>query len=133
MAGTLAETKAIWCLGDFKKNMPTATGGTVLVHRVANRLVTPFGRVPWWPNYGFDVRAALLSNMAPSRVTARAIQECEKEENVRADCVIEIVTSDRFTRRWILTVTLFLESETFTFTMTISEAAQTLIALQKAA
>jgi len=133
MSGTLEETKAIWCLGDFKKNMPWATGGTALLHRVANRLVTPFGRVPWWPNYGFDVRAALMSNMPPARVIARTIQECEKEENVTADCTIETVSSDRFTRRWKLTITLFLSSETFTFTMSISDAAKTLIALQKAA
>lgn len=128
MTGTLAETREVHCVSDFLPNMPVVSGETALVQRLARRLQTQRGQIPWWPDYGFDCRVALLAHMRPQQIALMASRECEKDEQVqRCDAVANVSDTGVLT----LTVTAYSKDGPFRFTMTISEAADTLIELRK--
>lgn len=137
MSGTLEETREVWCVTDFRSNMPLVSGGTALQHRLVRRLTTERGRFksmgknkPVWPNYGTDLLGLLLSNAAPEEIARQARIECEKDEQVRT----AIVTATRNTDGAVaVAVTPITADGPFPFTMTISTAAATLIQLRKSA
>src|SRR5690606_22758400 len=84
MAGTLDETVDIDCVSDIKPHMPVVSGRLGLVQALARRLQTPRGKVPWWPDYGLDVQAFLLSKTRPSVIAAQVQAECLKDERVES-------------------------------------------------
>jgi|SRR5688500_6834067 len=131
MAGTLDETLTVHCVSDFSPHMPKVSGRTALMQALARRLQTPRGRVPWWPNYGTDVRSLLLSKAPRHAIVSAAVRECSKDERVEQVDAVFTLSADGRTIRLNLTVT---DAEgPFDFTMTIDEAAVSLIELQKEA
>jgi hypothetical protein len=135
MAGTLEETLQVHCDGDFKANMPSVTGRKALAQRLKILLTTRRGRVPFtsWKNRGIDLRAYVLSKRPAGELGIAAKFEIEKDEQVeRADVQAAISDGGRTVQLAIRIVEK--TSETiFAFTMTIDEAAATLIELEKAA
>lgn len=130
MAGTLEETVAVYCDGDFKPHMPSVSGRKALAQRLKIALTTQRGRVSWWPNRGTDLRAYLLSKVPANRIADSAKTECEIDEQVqRADVQADIQDSGKRVRLFI-TIWEWPPGTMFTFTMTISDAAATLIELQ---
>ena len=129
MAGTLAETVDIDCVSDIKPHMPTVSGRLGLVQALARRLQTPRGKAPWWPNYGTDVQQFLLAKVRPSVIAAAVKAECLKDE--RVESIDLTVTVDGNSMRLDIQVTD--AAGPFTFTLSITEAAVSLIALQQAA
>lgn len=135
MAGTLAETREVHCITDFLRQMPMVSGEVALCQRLARRLSTPRGRLTpiGWPNYGTDLLSMLLSNVTPEEMARRARVECEKDEQVRQANVLVQYLDTGGVRRARVDIMPVTADGPFPFTMTISEAAETLIELRKAA
>jgi hypothetical protein len=129
MAGTLEETIDIDCVDDFKAHMPTVSGRVALMQRLARRLSTPRGKLPFWPNFGTDMSQFLLSKVPDARISNAARTECLKDEQVE-DCTVVVEHPDSTSLRLVITV--LAGDGPFTFTMTISEAERTLVQLQQA-
>jgi hypothetical protein len=113
--------------------MRVVTGNEALMHRLARALQTPRGRFPFaaWRNRGTDLRQFLLSKVPPWRIARAASAECELDEQVeRAQARIEVLDGGRRLRVLIQVETA---EGTFAFTMTMAEAAATLVELQGAA
>lgn len=129
MAGTLSETIDIDCVSDIKPHLPTASGRLALAQALARRLQTPRGKAPWWPNYGTDVQQFVLAKVRPSIISAAVRAECLKDE--RVESVDLTVSVDGNATRLDIQVT---DAEgPFTFTLSITEAAASLIAFQRVA
>lgn len=131
MAGTLDETLTVHCVTDFELHMPKVSGRTALAQAIARRLQTPRGRVPWWPNYGTDIRNMLLSKTPPNVIVSSVVRECLKDERVAQADVVAVESTDGRTLKLDLTITD--ADGPFDFTMSIDDAAVNLIALQKEA
>jgi phage baseplate assembly protein W len=131
VAGTLEETTAVHCVTDFALHMPKVSGETALMQSLARRLQTPRGRVPWWPNYGTDIRNMLLSKVSPYQIVSSAIRECSKDERVENVDATATITNGG--RTLVLGISVTTAAGPFDFTMTITEAAESLIELQKEA
>lgn len=131
MPGTLADTTDTWLLGDFLPNMPEVSGITALAQRLVRRLQTPRGLFPFWPNFGLDVRQFALSKTPPWQIASQVEQELLKDEQVQS----VIVTPSQTDGGRALRLDVFVAAAVgnFVFTMTATEAAATLIQLQKAA
>ena len=131
MAGTLDETVTVYCDGDFRYSMPTVSGRVALAQRLKTRLTTRRGKVPWWPNFGTDLRAFLLSKVPAQQIADAAKFECEKDEQVeRADCAADIAADGK---ALTMIITIWDSEGPFVFTMTIGEAVTSLIELQRGA
>lgn len=126
----IAATTDIYCITDFRPEMPMVSGRVALLHRLARRLQTPRGRFPWWPNFGTDLRLYLLSK-TPAGVVAAAIEnECLKDEQVQdVSATCQFLDS---TRKLVAQVTVSDAEGPFVFTLEISTAAEMLIELQAA-
>lgn len=62
---------------------PWASSGRLsLVQRCARSLMQPANSLPYWPGYGFDVRAHCGSNAKPSDVARGIEQQFERFEGV---------------------------------------------------
>lgn len=123
-------TVDLFCVADFLPDMPTVSGRTALAHRLARRLQTPRGRFPWWPTFGTDLRAFLLSKTTPSTVASAAESECLKDEQVDSvEVKAEFLSAGRTLH---LTINVTDAAGPFVFTLTIDEAIATLSKLQAA-
>lgn len=114
----LDSTIDVHCLDDFLPTMPTIRGREALLQRLYRRLTTPRGRFFPWPDFGFDVRAALLSKMSPSRIATEVQAECLKDEQVFQVEAVVNMTGNAAT----LQVSVMDDDGPFQFTMTIDEA-----------
>ncbi len=122
------ETFGFYCLGDFRPEMPLVRGREALIHRLCVRLQTPRGRFPWWPNFGLDVAAFLLSK-APAPAVALAVEsECLKDEQVSDARANAEFSADRRSMR--LSVEIIDSAGPFTFTLSVEQAKLELIELQ---
>jgi hypothetical protein len=113
------DTIDLYCVDDFLPTMPAVSGRVALAQRLCRRLTTRRGQIPWWPEFGYDIRNALLSKQDPQRIAAEVEAECEKDEqvlDVRAKVTIEGTSA---------TLLLFVADADgpFEFTLTISQAA----------
>jgi|SRR5690606_27635108 len=125
MPGTLEDTRTVHCDEGFLPNMPTVTGARALAQRLKVRLTTRRGTVPWWPQFGTDLRGFLLSKAPPHRIVEATIAECEKDEQVRrVDCTAEILEDGRAVRLR-LTIWLWEAGRVFRSTLTVTEARVT--------
>lgn len=124
-------TTDISCVQDFLPDMPVVSGRTALAHRLARRLQTPRGRFPFWPNFGTDLRAFLLTKASATSIASAAESECLKDEQV--DSVTAKAEFLNFGRALHLTLLVTDAAGPFVFTLTIDEAIATLIQLQNAA
>ncbi len=127
---TIAGTSDLWNDGAFLAHMPLVTGRRALAQRLARRLTTPRGKCSFWPNFGTDMRAYLLSKAPISRIVAAARLECIKDEQVEDVFVAASVSAGG--AQLDLTITVTDSTGTWTFTLTIDQAAKTLIQLQGA-
>lgn len=130
--GTLAETVDLDLDTDMQPHAPIVTGTLAVARRLRRRLTTRRGTFPWWPQFGTDLRQYLLSKTPAWRIAKDAQFEIEKDEQVDACAVgLEITDSGRRIR---LTVAVACSSvKNFRFTMDITQAAGSLVALQEAA
>jgi hypothetical protein len=126
---TLDNTIDTHCAGDFLPHMPQVRGITALAQRLLRRFQTPRGRFFAWPDFGTDLREFLLANVPADRVATAAASEALKDEQIES--VDASATYEGRAVRLVLTVTT--AEGPFDFTMTISEAVVSLIALQQAA
>lgn len=126
----IENTVDIFCISDFRPEMPTVSGRTALAHRLARRLTTPRGRFKWWPKFGTDLLEFALSKAAPSAIASAAESECLKDEQV--DDVTVTAELQNGGRLLHLTIEVTDAAGPFVFTLTITEAAATLIKLQNA-
>jgi phage baseplate assembly protein W len=125
---TLDNTIDTHCVEDFLPNMPQVRGITALAQRLLRRLQTPRGRFFAWPDFGTDLREFLLANVPADRVASAAAAEADKDEQVES--VDASATYEGRAIRLVLTVTT--AAGPFDFTMSITDAAVRLIALQQA-
>jgi hypothetical protein len=125
-----SETIDLYGAADFLPHMPTVRGRTALLHRLARRLRTRRGRIPWWPDFGTDLRDFLLAKSPATRIAAAAVAECRKDEQVAGAYALNLSTgSDGKT----VFLTLGIEDGEgpFRFTLSITEAALTLVSAQE--
>jgi hypothetical protein len=131
MAGTLSETTDVYLLNDFLPHMPGVSSFTALGHRLVRRLSTPRGFFPFWPNFGLDIRRYSLSKVPPWQMAHEIAEECKKDEQVKDVVVSPTITDQGRTVHFDVLVQS--DVGAFKFTMTATEAAATLVTLQKAA
>jgi phage baseplate assembly protein W len=70
---------------DLDPNFTSISGTRVVAESLARRLTTPRGALPFFPDYGTDVRSWLNESVTQDRIATwqRAIEaECLKEERV---------------------------------------------------
>lgn len=121
-------TTDVACVEDFLPDMPTVSGRVALMHRLARRLQTQRGRFIWWPNFGTDLRVFLLSKTPPAAIASAADAECRKDEQViNVTTSVEVLDSGRALH---LTIQVTDATGPFAFTLTITQAAASLVALQ---
>lgn len=116
------DTIDVHCTDDFLATMPSVRGRTALAQRLLRRLTTPRGRFIYWPDFGYDVRTALLSKKSPDQIGSDVEAECLKDEQVEQ--VTATVSIDGTSADIQLAVT-DADGE-FEFTLTIGQAATTL-------
>jgi hypothetical protein len=94
---------------------------------IARRLMVQTGSVPYWGHrYGFDVAAALKSNMTDALIVAGCEEQCSEEERVESYTVT--MRRDGATR--YLDVTIDDGDGPFQFVLLATEAAVSLLTLQ---
>lgn len=126
----IENTVGLWSLGDFKPQMPTVSGRDALVHRLCVRLQTPLGRFPWWPRFGTDLAAFLLTKTPASAVASAAELECLKDEQVRDVRAFVQFSTDRTRMR--VQLEIFDADGPFKRTLSIEQAKLELIELDAA-
>lgn len=129
MAGTLEETRDLHLVGDFLPEMPEVTGRVALLQRLVRRLTTPPGIFrKWWPNEGINVPDFVLSKVPTWRIRALVEAQCERDEQVREARARVVTLNGGLGVR----VDLFITDAdgSFAFTMNVTEAAASLVALQ---
>lgn len=124
------KTIGFWSLGDFRPQMPLVSGRTALIHRLVVRLQTPRGRFPWWPNFGTDIAAFLLTKSPASAVASAVESECLKDEQVSDITARVAFSSDRRSMR--IQIEIFDSEGPFTFTLGVEQAKLELIERQSA-
>jgi hypothetical protein len=131
LAGLLNETRDLALLPDMSPEGREITGVEALGQRLAFALQTPFGFFPWWPNRGHDITQYLLGSTPLWQIADGIKGECEKDE--QADEAI--VSAEYRESGRLLAVKIFVISPLGLFTMTMSatEAAATLISIERAA
>lgn len=118
----LNDTIDVHCVDDFLPSMPAVSGHVALAQRLARRLTTPRGRLPYWPEFGYDLRQVLLSKRSPHVVAAAVEAECLKDEQVESvEATLSVVGT-----AMILVLAVADAGGPFEFTLTITEAAATL-------
>lgn len=110
------------------------TGGSVVLHALARRLVTPIGSLPWAPEVGFDVRALQNAKIDTSsraqlqRIESAVRGQCLDDDRV-ADVDVDVTFSpSTSTLRISVTVQLADGSRPFTFVLLVSDAGTQLLA-----
>jgi len=117
-------------IDEFEPHMPSVSGRLALVTRLARRLSTPRGRFIYWPDFGEDIRAYLLTKAPASRIAAAVESECLKDEQVET-VDVTVSTLDFASRSLTITVEVEDADGPFDFTLTITEAAVSLVELQE--
>jgi hypothetical protein len=122
------ETIDVWWQEDFKREMPEVYGQLALSQRLLRRLTCRKGFFPWWPNEGIDIRDYLLSKIPLWRIKNDVDDQCAREEQIEyANSTPSYLENNRVLN---LKVDLVSGIGNFSFTMTATEAAARLIALQ---
>ncbi len=128
--GTLAQTRDLALDGDMQPHAPDAVGTMAVAQRIRRRLTTRRGTHPWWRSYGTDLRQYLLSKVSPWRIAQDAKDEILKDEQVQECSVaVQLLDGARRIRLFITVVSSAVRS--FRFTMDITQAAGSLVALQE--
>lgn len=131
MSGTLSETTDLYLLNDMTADGRECSGYVALACRLVRRLQTPRGFFPFWPNFGLNIRKYSLSKTPTWQMAHEIESELKKDEQVK-DVVVTPTVSDQG-RAVRFDVMVQAEVGAFTFTMSVTEAAATLISLQKVA
>jgi hypothetical protein len=129
--GTLAETRDLALDGDMQPHAPDVTGVLAVAQRLRRRLTTRRGTFPWWPDFGTDIRQYLLSKAPAWRIAKDVEYELLKDEQVQAVFVgVELHDGGKRIRLFVTVVSSAVRD--FRFTMDITKAAGSLVALQAA-
>lgn len=128
--GSIAQNRDLHLASDMDLEGSEVTGVVALAERLLRRLTTPKGMFPWWPNEGYDARDALLSKQPLWRIKTAIEAECERDEQCLSAVATIVMSTDGKTMT--IKIAALTEEGDFIFTMGITEAAGTLIAVQKA-
>jgi hypothetical protein len=131
VAGTLSETTDLYLLGDMTADGRECSGYVALACRLVARLQTPTGFFPWWKTFGLNIRKYSLSKTPPWQMAHEITEQLKLDEQVK-DVVVTPSVSD-LGRAILFNILVQAEVGAFTFTMSATEAAATLVGLQKAA
>lgn len=105
--------------------MPNVSGRTAIAQLAARGLA---GGVWFWPGWGHDLRQYCLSKYPERQIAAAAKQQVQTDERIRACSVRAVQTGNRIK----LTIAIITEDgDSFSFTLSIDEAAVSLIHLQE--
>ena len=130
--GTLAETRDLALDGDMRPHAPDSLGTRAVAERLRRRLTTKRGTMPWWPQFGTDIRQHLLSKVPTWRIAKDVEFELLKDEQVQALSVgVALLDNGRSLRLSVSVVCS--ATKDFRFTMDVTQAAGTLVALQESA
>lgn len=130
--GSLAQTVDLDLDADMQPHAPVVTGTLAVARRLRRRLTTRRGTFPWWPQFGTDLRQYLLSKTPAWRIAKDAEFELLKDEQVDAVAIgLELLDNGRRIRLVIAVACSSVKN--FRFTMDITQAAGSLVALQEAA
>ncbi len=120
----------LWWEEDARPDMPMVAGIYAIGQRLYRRLVTPRGFFPFWPNEGLGISKYLLSKPPLWVVKTEVEAECKRDQQVENVIVTPQLTSNKT----LLLIDIFFTTPfgAADLTMTATEAAATLISLQKA-
>lgn len=114
---------------DLDPSFTPISGTRVVAEAIARRLMTPRGSLAGYPNYGYDLRAAVNEYMGlrdQLRIQSAVAGECEADERVNRANVV--VTFSAPTSQ--LTVTVRLETAAGPFVLVLAVTALSLTILQ---
>lgn len=126
----MAETLGVdysWVDDATDGRMGVATSvGLAYLQSLARRLMTPNGSVPFWKDYGTDLRQYVLGDTPEYIIGSAAENECYKDERTQT------ATATVVRRDGELEVTLAVESDVgnLVFVMTVNEAELKLVSVQ---
>lgn len=106
---------------------PWSTSGRLsLVQRIARSLLQPANSLPYWPGYGYDLKAACGSLQRPADIARNVEQQAERFEGVERAIVTVTRNSDGS-----LDVRCEIEDSDgpFEFVMSATESAVKLVSL----
>lgn len=127
--GKLDETRD---LDLSQPHAPTVSGVAAVAKRIRRRLTTRRGTHPWWKDFGTDLRQYLNSKTPAWRIAKDAEFEILKDEQITA-CAVAVEILDGGRRIRIVIAAVCSATKDFRFTMDITQAAGSLVALQAAA
>jgi hypothetical protein len=131
VALTVDQTTDIWCDGeDMRPEQPEVSGALCVAQRLMRRWTTPKGLFKFWPNEGHDARQYLLSKEPPWRIKSALEAEALRDEQVEICQVTPTLLDNGAT----LNLDGFFTTKlgVFKFSMNVTDAAATLIALEAA-
>jgi len=131
VALSVEDTRDLWNDGnDYRPEMPAASGGEAVAQRLLRRWTTPYGFFRRWSSFGHDARQYIGDKQPLWRAKAGLENEAKKDEQVASILVIPTLEQDGTFLR--LDGMFATKGGVFKFTMGITEAAGSLIALEKA-
>lgn len=118
----------VLCFPDLDGTFTVVGDGRVLSEALARRLSTPRGSLPFYPDYGFDVRAFLNESMSADdiyRFKAGVERECEADERVlSADASVSFEAN---ASRLRLSVIVTTASGEYRFTLLVTQLTAELL------
>lgn len=126
MSGTLSETTDLYLLNDMTADARECSGFVQLACRLVRALSTPTGLFPKWKTV--DLRKYSLSKVPPWQMANDATAVLKADEQVK-DVVVSPSVGDQG-RAIGLGITVQSEVGLFTFTMSVTDAAATLLGLR---
>jgi hypothetical protein len=107
---------------------PALTPGVALAEALARRLMTPRGRLHYAPDYGLDIREALLARMDEARLRGwRARIEAEVAKDDRVERVTAALRFDPGAERLAVRVGVQTALGPFALTLAVTAAAVQLL------
>lgn len=127
MALSLSDTTDLYLLGDMTSDARECSGQLQLACRLVRALSTPTGLFPKWKT--IDLRRYSLSKVPAWQMANDATNVLKADEQVKDAVVIPSTSSNGRAVR--LDITIQPEVGLFTFSMSVTDAAATLIGLQQ--
>ena len=119
------------CVTDLDPSMAEVSGTILLAQACARRLLTPRGTLIDDANYGYDLEQFLGADIAPadvSQIQSSIQKELLKDERI-SDCTA-VVTYTQATSVLVVKVQVSGAAGPFTFVLTVSELAATVVVSQ---
>jgi hypothetical protein len=109
------------------RDFPWASSGRIsLIQKLARSLMQPANSLPYWPGYGYDLKAAVGSNQLPEHIARNIERQFARFEGVTRSLINVTRDADG-----VLSIRCLIEDSEgpFEFVMSASVAAVKLISL----